>query len=134
MKTLPLRLAPGQDVRRALEAAVAEAGASAAFVVSGIGSLSTARVRFAGREEAEARAGDLEILTLAGTVAPGASHLHASLADADGAVFGGHLAPGCIVRTTCEVLLALLEDWVFARELDPQTGFAELVARRKPQG
>lgn len=131
---LPARLSPGADLRQALEAAVAEAGCAAAFVVSGIGSLSVAQVRFAGREGLETRSGDLEILTLAGTIAPGASHLHASLSDADGAVFGGHLGHGCIVRTTCEILLALLEDWVFTREPDPRTGFAELVARRKLQG
>ncbi len=131
MKTLPLRLVPGQDLRHALEAAVVDAGCSAAFVVSGIGSLSAAQVRFAGREQAETRAGDLEILTLAGTIAPGASHLHASLSDAEGTVFGGHLGHGCVVRTTCEIPVALLEDWVFTRELDPHTGFAELVARRK---
>ena len=133
MDTLAIRLLPGQDVRRALEAAVAGAGCSAAFVVSGIGSLSTAEVRFAGREHAETRRGDLEILTLAGTIAPGASHLHASLSDAEGTEFGGHLGHGCVVRTTCEILVALLEDWVFTRELDPHTGFAELVARRKLQ-
>jgi hypothetical protein len=35
------------------------------------------------------------------------------------------------VRTTAEVLLVLLSDWTFNRELDPATGFAELVASRR---
>ena len=129
MKTLPLRLAPGEDVRKALEAAVAAQGCTAAFVLSGIGSLSTAQLRFAGRANAEARTGDLEILTLAGTVAGAESHVHASLADADGAVFGGHLGYGSVVRTTCEILLVLLDEWDFAREPDTVTGYRELAIR-----
>jgi predicted DNA-binding protein with PD1-like motif len=129
MKTLPLRLSPGDDLRTALEAALAAHGGQAAFVVAGIGSLREARLRFAGRDALHHVVGDLEILTLAGTLGGGASHLHASLADADGRVFGGHVAPGCVVRTTAEVLLAVLDDVAFAREPDAVTGYAELVIR-----
>jgi predicted DNA-binding protein with PD1-like motif len=50
-----------------------------------------------------------------------------SVANARGEVFGGHVAPGCIVRTTAEILLALLPEHRFSREIDPRTGFAELV-------
>ena len=42
MQTLPIRLTPGQDLRAALEAAVRGQGCHAAFVLSGIGSVSTA--------------------------------------------------------------------------------------------
>jgi uncharacterized protein len=132
MKTLPIRLSPGDDLRAALDAALAVAGAEAAFVVSGIGSLREARVRFAGRDAPHHVVGDLEILTLAGTLGAGGSHLHASLSDAQGAVFGGHVAPGCVVRTTAEILLAVLDDVRFDREADPRTGYAELAMR--PRG
>jgi predicted DNA-binding protein with PD1-like motif len=132
MKPLPIRLLPGQDLRHALEAAVAARGCAAAFVVSGIGSLGQAQLRFAGNDAATRLAGDLEILTLAGTLGGGGSHLHASLSDARGAVVGGHVAYGCTVRTTAEVLVALLDDWTFAREADAATGYAELVIR--PRG
>jgi len=133
MKTLPIRLTPSQDLRGALEAAVAAQGCAAGFVLSGIGSLAQACVRLAGADDAPARSADFEILTLAGTIAPNGSHLHATLADADGKVFGGHVAPGCIVRTTAEVLVALLDDWAFSREPDAATGYAELVVRRKQE-
>ncbi len=126
MKTLPLRLSPGDDLRAALDAALAATGAEAAFVVSGIGSLREARVRLAGRDTPHHTVGDLEILTLSGTLGAGGSHLHASLADADGRVFGGHVAPGCVVRTTAEVLVVVLDDVRFTREFDAQTGYAEL--------
>jgi len=45
-------------------------------------------------------------------------------------VRGGHVAPGCIVRTTAEVLLVLLPDWHFSRAPDPTTGWAELAIGR----
>ncbi len=129
---LPIRLTPGQDLRGALEAAVASRHCKAAVVVSGIGSLGEARVRFAGADVPLHAVGALEILSLAGTIAPGASHLHAALANRDGEVFGGHVSPGCIVRTTAEVLVALLDDWAFTREPDPATGYDELAIRHRP--
>jgi len=129
MEALPLRIPPEMDLRAAVERAVAARGCAAAFVASGIGSLRHARLRFAGRAAIEALQGDLEILTLAGTVARDGSHLHMSVANAEGKVCGGHVAHGCIVRTTAEVLVLLLYDWSFTREPDPATGFAELVIR-----
>lgn len=125
MNTRPLRLAPGDDLR----AALARHAGAAAFVLSGIGSLREARLRFAGRDAPWHRVGDLEILTLSGTLGAGGPHLHASVADAEGRVFGGHVAPGCIVRTTAEILLAVLDDVRFTREPDAATGYAELVIR-----
>lgn len=130
MQTLPVRLHPGDDLRRALEAAVAAQGCSAAFVLSGIGSLIDARLRLAGASGATTLAGEAEILTLAGSISPGGSHLHAALSAADGSVCGGHVVYGCEVRTTAEVLLALLPEWRFAREADAGTGYDELVVRR----
>nr|WP_315201546.1 DNA-binding protein [uncultured Albidiferax sp.] len=133
MQTLPLRLTPGQDLRQALEAAVRGQNCQAAFVLSGIGSLSVAGLRFAGAEQPQRLVGDMEILSLAGTVAfdgaRSSSHLHMALSTATGAVLGGHVAAGCTVRTTAEVLLALLPEWAFARALDAATGFDELVVR-----
>ena len=127
METLPLRLSPGADLRAALEAEVAARSNCAGFMVSAVGSLTGARLRLAGTGEPHNLHGDLEILTLAGTVAGNGSHLHMSVADCDGRVMGGHVARGCIVRTTAEILLLLLPEWSFNRELDPATGFAELV-------
>lgn len=132
MEAHPLRLSPGVDLRAALEA-IALQSCQASFVVSGIGSLSVARLRFAGASEPATVRGDLEILTLAGTIAKDRSHLHMSIADATGRVLGGHVAQGCVVRTTAEVLLVLLPDWTFSREWDAATGFPELaITRRGP--
>lgn len=127
---LPLRLTPGQDLRAALEAALAGQGAGAAFVLQGIGSLSVAQLRLAGAARPTPLQGDLEILTLAGSLAPDGAHLHITLADANGRVWGGHVAAGCVVRTTAEVLLALLPAYRFGREYDPVSGFRELLPQR----
>ena len=127
MQFLPLRIVPGEDLRQALASALRASGCSAAFVVSGIGSLSTARLRFAGLAEPDVIEGAVEIVSLAGTLSLDGVHLHMSVADASGRVCGGHVATGCVVRTTAEVLLALLPDWSFTREPDPVTGYPELV-------
>jgi predicted DNA-binding protein with PD1-like motif len=127
MQTCPLRLAPGDDLRVALEQSLAHLNVQAAFVLQGIGSLSCAQLRFAGLDEPTRFTGDYEILTLGGSLSPDGAHLHMSIADALGNVCGGHVAPGCIVRTTAEVLVALLPAHAFSRQLDAQTGFAELV-------
>ena len=129
MNTLPWRLRPGDDLRRALEAVVAGRGLEAAFVLCGIGSLGVTRLRLAGAPAPTELAGDVEILTLAGSVGAAQSHLHASVSDAQGHVLGGHLAYGCMVRTTAEVLLAVLPEWRFTREPDPATGFEELTVK-----
>jgi predicted DNA-binding protein with PD1-like motif len=131
LRPWPLRLHPGEDLRRALEAQVGACGVAAAFVVAGIGSLGPAVVRLAGAAQPLVIAGDVELLTLSGSVGEGGSHLHLSVADARGHVTGGHAGYGCIVRTTAEVLLALVPGWAFAREPDAATGWSELVVRRR---
>jgi uncharacterized protein len=131
MHALPLRLSPGDDLRDALDAVLAGHGAEAAYVVQGIGSLSAVELRFAGVDAPASLRGDYEILTLAGSLSPDGVHLHMSVSDAQGRVLGGHVARGCIVRTTAEVLLMLLPEYRFAREHDACSGFAELVVFRK---
>ena len=131
MQALPLRLTPGQDLRLAIEAALGSH--TAGFVLQGIGSLSVAQLRYAGAEALTTLRGDLEILTLAGSMAPDGAHLHMSVSDAQGRVFGGHVAPGCMVRTTAEILVALLPDHAFSREHDLHgSGYKELVIRDLP--
>ena len=129
MQLLPLRLSPGDDLRAAVVEVLRRSGHRAGFVLQGIGSLGAARIRLAGIDAPTELRGDLEILTLAGSVAPDDAHLHISVSDAQGRVTGGHVAQGCLVRTTAELLLALLPDHAFSREDDPATGFKELVIR-----
>ena len=57
--------------------------------------------------------------------------LHASVADAQGRVLGGHLLPGNVVRTTVELLLAWSPEWALGRTPDTQTGFTELQVQHR---
>ena len=133
MQTHPVRLSPGDDLRVAVEGLLSQCASHAAFVIQGIGSLGVAQLRFAGAGTPTELRGDLEILTLAGSVSPNGAHLHMAVADAQGRVFGGHVARGCVVRTTAELLLVLLPQHRFSRELDAATGYAELSIRHDPQ-
>ncbi len=128
---MPIRLAPGADLRRALEDFGAGQGGGAAFVVAGIGSLNEARLRFAGESAASTIVGPIEILSLSGSLGASGAHLHMSVADAAGRVRGGHVVYGNTVRTTAEILVALLSGWTLTREHDALTGFDELVVRRR---
>ena len=131
MKVVPLRLQPGDDLRRALEAWMGQQQEQAGCLISAVGSLSLVQLRFAGAAEATAIRGDLEILSLSGTLSPDGAHLHIAVSGSSGTVIGGHLCAGSLVRTTAELVIGLLPEWQFRRELDPVTGHAEL--RISPQ-
>ena len=126
MKVLPLRLTPGDDLRQALETWMGEQQEQAGCLISAVGSLSLAKLRLAGATQATAIQGELEILSLSGTLSPDGAHLHVAVAGSSGAVIGGHLCAGSLVRTTAELVIGLLPEWRFNRELDPATGYAEL--------
>jgi predicted DNA-binding protein with PD1-like motif len=131
----PLRLEPGSDLPRALEEVRFDEGRASAFVIAGIGSLTDPTLRFAGEESETRIEGLFELLSLSGTISKDGAHLHMSIADASGRVFGGHVCYGNEVRTTAEVLLAPLSEWTLARDIDSTTGFKELVVRaRSKQG
>jgi len=133
MKVVPLRLPPGADLRRALEAWMGEQREQAGCLISAVGSLSLAQLRLAGAAEATAIHGELEILSLSGTLSPDGAHLHIAVAGNSGAVIGGHLCAGSLVRTTAELVVGLLPEWSFRRELDPATGFPELEIKAQPE-
>ena len=48
--------------------------------------------------------------------------------DSEGEPKGGHLKEGSLVRTTVEIVIGILPEWKFTREIDPETGYLELRA------
>ena len=132
MKVVPLRLQPGADLRGALDAWMGEQEAQAGCLISAVGSLSVVQLRLAGASEATLIRGDLELLSLSGTLSRDGAHLHIAVASSTGSVIGGHLCPGSLVRTTAELVIGLLPEWRFRRELDPATGYAELEIKAQP--
>jgi predicted DNA-binding protein with PD1-like motif len=126
-----LRLPPACDLRREIELAVSALPEQSGFVLSGIGSLTQASLRFAAAESSTLLVEPLEILSLAGSVTPEGAHLHASVSTASGRVLGGHLSYGCLVRTTAEVLIAVLPEWRLSRQHDSASGYTELAIARR---
>jgi predicted DNA-binding protein with PD1-like motif len=126
MKLEAIRLLPGADLRQSLLQYSADREIDAACIVSCVGSLDGARLRFAGAVEGAQIAGKLEILSLNGTLSRHGCHLHIAVAEGDGRVSGGHLLDGSPVYTTVEVVLAALPDLVFKRVKDESTGYREL--------
>lgn len=122
-----LRLRPGADLRRELENAAREHGWRAAAIVSAVGSLDGAALRFADMKETALISGKLEIVSLIGTLGDGGVHLHLAASDGAGRTVGGHLQAGCKVRTTAEIVVVELTDLTFERAEDAETGYRELV-------
>ena len=128
MRTDAIRLSPGQDLMKQLQAWAGDH--DAASVLSAVGSLNHANLRFANQPKPTRIDGPLEILSLSGTLSKHGAHLHLSVADGDGKMTGGHLKPGSEIYTTAEIVLGVYPDLVFDRELDETYGYKELLVRK----
>jgi len=131
LRRLAFRLAPDADLRAAIVAACRKRGSRSASIATCVGSLRSARIRFAGAEEIMSLDGPLEIVSLVGTVAVDGAHLHIAVADAEGRVRGGHLAFGSPVFTTAEVVVLDDSSVAFVRAHDARTGYRELAVRSR---
>ncbi len=133
MRAHAFRLTSGTDLLGELQRLTGAHALRAGLILTCVGSLTRARLRMPGAigEEEVFRTWDeaMEIVSLTGTLCPDGLHLHISLARPDGRCIGGHLAPGCIVNTTAELVIGELEDVEFTRPLDPDTGYDELSVR-----
>ncbi len=132
MKTHVFRLHPGQDLRQEIDEYVKEKNIKAGCILTCVGNLTKAILRMSGAKAGEVHPiktfeGTFEIVSLVGTVESGNSHLHISISDDNGIVYGGHLKNGSIIGVTAEVVIGELENIEFKRLLDPKTGFEELV-------
>lgn len=108
MRPLPLKLAPGSDLRLSLEDLARREGIDG-FVLGVVGNLTRAAFQCPGQSEPTVLEGDLEVITLNGTLSPDSVHLHLSLSDGACQVWGGHLEPGTIVQKGADVLVGVLE-------------------------
>ena len=108
MHPLPLKLAPGSDLRLSLEELAQRDGISG-FVLGVVGNLTKASFQCPGQAEPTVLEGDLEVITLNGTFSPEGVHLHLSLSDGACQVWGGHLEPGTIVQKGVDLLIGVLE-------------------------
>ncbi|MGF1478977.1 MAG: PPC domain-containing DNA-binding protein [Cyanophyceae cyanobacterium] len=126
MKVFAVRLQPDQDLKQSLQEFVETHQIQAGFMLSAVGSLKQANVRFAGQDRCQRYQANFEIVSLVGTLSINGSHLHISLADQQGTVLGGHLSDGCIINTTAEIVVGASQNHRFKRVFDGQTGYLEL--------
>jgi predicted DNA-binding protein with PD1-like motif/glutaredoxin len=108
MRAKPVHLEAGADLRSSLEA-IARAENSVGFVLSVVGNLRQASFACPGRDTPTVLQGELEIITLQGTLSPQGVHLHLSFSDAACQVWGGHLEHGSSVLKGADLLLGFLE-------------------------
>lgn len=126
MKIFPLRLKPDQDLRQSLKNFANQENIKAGFILSAIGSLKQAKIRFANQSDSILLIEKFEILSLNGTIATSGVHLHIAISDKQGKTIGGHLDNECIIYTTAEIIIGTTEQFIFNRTIDEQTGYKEL--------
>lgn len=131
MKEYAVRLERGADLKLSIEMICRENGFDTAVVLSGVGCVYHAKFRRAKATAFFEKEEDYEIVSLNGTVSKGKAHIHIALADDSGATIGGHLMEGCLINTTCELVLGILEEYSSERLFDEKTGYDEIVFRKK---
>ena len=125
-----LRLKPGQDLKQALNDFVRQNKITAAWIMSGIGSLQEANIRYANQPHGKSETAYFEILNMSGTLSMYGCHVHLSVADKNGTTTGGHLLDGNIIYTTAEIVIGESKELVFKREKDGSTDWPELTIQK----
>ena len=107
MKTICKRLRRGEDLLCSIQALAEQEKIAAGVVLSAVGCVSKARVRDASGVNLRDISEHCEIVSLNGTVSAKRCHLHIALSKEDLSTVGGHLVEGCIINTTCELVVGV---------------------------
>ena len=127
MKFHCVRLRRGQDLMLSIKELCREKNIAAGVVLSAVGCISEGRVRDASGVTIRQIEDHCEIVSLNGTVSAARCHLHIALSKEDLSTIGGHLCPGCIINTTCELVIGELPGIRYGVEQDDETGYDELI-------
>ncbi len=130
MTTICRRLHRGDDLLLSIRQLCQEHHITAGVILSGVGCLTQAVVRDADGVTLRTVAEHCEILSLMGTVSQTRCHLHIALSRQGLGAFGGHLQAGCLVNTTCELVIGVLDGWRYSVEQDGETGYDEITFER----
>lgn len=121
------RLHRGADLMLSIRELCRQKHIAAGVVLSAVGCISEGRIRDASGVTIRQIREHCEIVSLNGTVSENRCHLHIALSREDLSTVGGHLCPGCIINTTCELVIAELPDTAIEKEFDEETGYDELI-------
>lgn len=127
---IAIRLKPEEDLKQSLLRYCIDQKIEAAYMLSCVGSLRRTTIRFANQPEGTVFEQPLEIVSLEGTLSQHGVHLHIAVSNSEGQVIGGHLMDGSTIYTTAEIVLGIVPDTIFKREIDPLTGYRELSITR----
>ena len=122
-----IRLHRGEDLLASIKSLCQQKHIAAGVILSGVGCISHGRIRDASGVTIRQIDEHCEIVSLNGTVSDARCHIHIALSKEDLSTIGGHLCTGCIVNTTCELVIAELPGIRFGVEEDPETGYDELI-------
>ena len=122
-----IRLKRGDDLMESIKALCREKHISSGVILSGVGCILRGRVRDASGVNIREISDHCEIVSLNGTVSEARCHIHIALSREDLSTIGGHLCMGCIINTTCELVIGELPQVAFGVEEDPETGYDELI-------
>lgn len=131
MKEHAIRLTKGMDLKESIQKYCIENNIEAGAVLSGVGCLYEANIRDASGINSVKLVKPLEIVSLTGTISKNGCHIHISVSDENLDTFGGHLKEGCLINTTCEIVMLELENYIFTRQMDENTGYKELNIQNK---
>ena len=122
-----VRLRRGDDLLLSIRELARQKAIRAGVVLSAVGCISEGKVRDASGVTIREISDHCEIVSLNGTVSCERCHLHIALSKEDLSTIGGHLCVGCIVNTTCELVIAELPGATIGVEFDEETGYDELI-------
>ncbi|CAE6941909.1 hypothetical protein ACOMICROBIO_FLGHMIGD_04110 [Vibrio sp. B1FLJ16] len=129
INVIATRLTKGMDLKRSLAKIVKDHNIKAGSVASCAGCISTLNLRLAGAESTLSKSEPFEIVSVMGTLTPEHQHVHISVSDKQGHVWGGHLMEGTLIDTTAELIIHSYPDLTFSRKMDESTGYTELVVK-----
>ena len=143
-RVLAVRMAPGDDLYGTTLKIIKEKGMKAGVIISVAASLQRATLRnvwqfpnpWPIKDECRIFTpieGPLELLQMSGNITQtenGEPYLHAhatiSMGRPEATCFGGHLVEGCIIFSTCEMVIAEIDNLAFMRIMDKQTKVGEV--------
>ena len=122
-----VRLHRGDDLLNSIKKLAQEKHIKAGVVLSAVGCVLQARIRDASGVTIRDIEEHCEIVSLNGTVSEKRCHLHLALSKEDLSTIGGHVVEGCIINTTCELVIAEILGQQIDVEFDEETGYKELI-------
>lgn len=127
MKVHSVRLHRGDDLLLSIKQLANERNIKSGVILSAVGCILKGRLRDASGVTIRDITEHCEIVSLTGTISANRCHLHIALSKEDLSTIGGHLQEGCIINTTCELIIGEIPGQAIDVAFDEETGYDELI-------